>query len=707
VALLLAAFLVSGSLGSLQGQDKVALVLSGGGAQGLAHIGVLKAFEEYAVPIDLIVGTSAGALVGGLYASGLSVEQLETMAKDGTIMELFLGRTELTDSPVWLRRDQADGNFSIRRSKDRITGPPGLFNDQLIWRDLFLLTAPATYTAQGDFDSLYIPFRAVGAEVVRQESVVFDSGSVAEALRISMSMPMVYPAIIRDGAIYMDGGLYNNMPTDIARELGADFVIAVNVDDVPPAVDNLKDVFDFFDFYSGVLFSFSDSASVSGWDVFINVDTKGFNLFDFAQGDALIQRGYEAGVRTVEQIVKQLDHQEEVNENRRIQYQSGLDGSTIRDIRWVDLEKGNVMDPPVDLVTSFSYSSRNITDMIHSLYATRRFDLIIPSLSASGDTLILTIRSKAPLQMIPEIQISSVNGFNILGNWESRPVNDKYILRSRAGLGNYEGGTRITLRPNVFLSSWAKEETHWFWEGQLFADYRVVDNITDDDAVGMLTAGAGGAAHRVVDWNREWVAEATVRTTRWIHLSDTLTPDYSRAVYPRISVRYESNHIRQTIPVVEGWRIAGEVLAGYWDQVEFYGGHGSAELGLPLGTAYHGFLKADYQKVTSPAPLFESAGAELPVAFTQSRYLDYRAYGALNITAGLSRTLFRDDILVTVSTHQAYLEKRIFTGSDGWNRSVDISIQYNSILGPLELGWSVLDDDGYRLVSWTRLHIYF
>ncbi|NIA18662.1 MAG: hypothetical protein GWO85_01035, partial [Simkaniaceae bacterium] len=99
-------------LNQLYSQNKVAVVLSGGGAQGLAHIGVLKALEEYQIPIDLIVGSSAGALVGGLYASGISVEQLESMAKDGTIMELFLGRNELRDIPVWQREDKSYGKFS-------------------------------------------------------------------------------------------------------------------------------------------------------------------------------------------------------------------------------------------------------------------------------------------------------------------------------------------------------------------------------------------------------------------------------------------------------------------------------------------------------------------------------------------------------------------------------------------------------------------
>lgn len=100
------------------------MVLSGGGAQGLAHIGVLKAFEEYQIPIDLIIGTSAGALVGGLYASGIQVGQLENMAKDDTIMKLFLGRNDLSDIPIWQRSETSSGKFSIRRYDEHVSGPP-------------------------------------------------------------------------------------------------------------------------------------------------------------------------------------------------------------------------------------------------------------------------------------------------------------------------------------------------------------------------------------------------------------------------------------------------------------------------------------------------------------------------------------------------------------------------------------------------------
>ncbi len=708
-ALFLAGWLSLGLVHPLYSQQKVALVLSGGGAQGLAHIGVLKAFEEYQIPIDLIVGTSAGALVGGLYASGISVDQLETLAKDGTIMELFLGRNELTDSPVWQRSDKAYGNFSIRRSKGRISGPPGLLNDQLIWRDLFLLTAPADYRAHSNFDSLFVPFRAIGANVVKQESVVFDSGSVAEALRISMSLPMVYPAIIKEGAIYMDGGIYNNMPTNIARDLGADYVIAVNVDDVPPSIENLKDVFDFFDFYSGVLFSFSDSSSVSGWDFFINVNTKGFNMFDFAQGEALIERGYEAGTLAAKRLQKTIGRSRDMQRavTRRYRYQTSLDSAVIQDIQWESLETNTSIAPEFELEMFFPYTSQTITRIINALYATNIYDLIIPKLSGDGQVLTLLVRHKAPMQMIPEINISSVDGFNLLGDWDYRFAENHYSLRSRVGIGNYKGSANITLRPNAFISPYAVHRKHLIWELNVFGNYQVVENRNNDDDVDIFKSGAGISTHFLMSWNQQLVTTASIQESRWTNLSDTLTLDYSRARYPLVSVRYENNHVRQTIPIFDGWQIQAEALSGSWDSNTFYGIRGQAQIGLPLNRKYHVGLDVVYQMVTDPAPIDRTVIAGLPVAFTQSHYLDHLAYSAYTLSFDISRTVFRDDIFLTLRTFNTYLENRLFGQEDGWTKGGDISIQYNSILGPLELGWSVLDDNDYRIVSWTKLYIYF
>lgn len=686
----------------------IGLVLSGGGAQGLAHIGVLKALEEHQIPVDLIVGTSAGALVGGLYASGIPIEQLESLARDETIMKLFLGRNDLSDIPVWRRNDRVSGKFSIRKSEGQITGPPGLLNDQLLWRDLFLLTAPASHLANSNFDSLFVPFRALGADVVKQKTVVYDSGSVAEALRISMSMPMVYPPIIQDGSMIIDGGIYNNMPTDIARKLGADYIIAVNVDDVPPPVENVSDIFDFFDFFSGILFSHSDSKHISDWDYFINVDTRGFTLFDFSAGEVLIQRGYKAGNEAGKDIREIVHRKREFKylKNRQHQFQNALSGIKINHFRWVDQKTEKPIHIDYEVDTPFAYSSDKLRDLINALYSTNGYDLIIPELSENGEVLTLKIRKKASMHMVPELRISSVDGFNISGDWDSRFGHNQYSMRSKVGLGNYKGHIDFTLSPNTFIFPYAKKNSHYLWELNTFGDYQVLQNENSPDNIYIFRSGMGLSTHFLLSWNQQIIGEVGLETSQWVNINNILSLDNIKALYPMIRLDFENNHMRRTTPVLEGWLFKTGLIFGVWDSNDFLGLRGQVKFGLPLRNKYNVSMDVSFQKTSETVPLEMTPVAGVPSGFTNTFYEDNLGYSSTNISLDFTRTIFREDVYLSVRSYNTYLADRILGAKAGWIRGGDISLKYNSILGPLELGWSFFPVSNDPILSWTKLHIY-
>ncbi|MBT3300248.1 MAG: patatin-like phospholipase family protein [Candidatus Marinimicrobia bacterium] len=687
---------------------KVALVLSGGGAQGLAHIGVLKAFEENNTPIDLIVGTSAGALVGGLYASGISVDQLEKMAKDGTIMKLFLGRNDMSDIPVWQRSEKSSGKFSIRKSDERISGPPGLLNDQLIWRDLFLLTAPANHLAQSNFDSLFIPFRAIGANIIKQKTVVFGSGSLTEAMRVSMSIPMVYPAVVKNDAILIDGGIYNNMPTDIAQNLGADYIIAVNVDDTPPPIEKMKDIFDYFDLFSSVLFSPTDSVNVSGWNYFINVDTDGFNIFDFSAGEALIERGYDSGSKAAKNIRKIINRQQDSNkiEERRFKYQNALIEKSIKQIQWIDHASGKVIGDEYEIFTPFNYSAYKIHSIVNSLYATNIYNLIIPELSMNGNILKLRVRKKATIQMIPEIKINSVNGFNLSGDWDYHFADNQYSLRSKVGVGNYNSDAEITFSPNKFILPYTKHRSRMIWKLGVFGNYQTYNDFNNSQNIYHFASGFGLSVHRLLSWNQQFIASINFHANRWVNIEDTLFPDNSEALYPVFNLRYENNHIHKVSPNPEGWKLDANIISGRYESNYFTGIQGQATIGVPFKNKYHFGMDVSYQTMSDPAPLELFYPVNLPTAFTQTLFVDTFSYSSLNVSYYITRTFFRDDVFLSVNFFNTYLENRILDVNDGWISGMDVSIKYESILGPIELGWSIFDRNDYQIVSWTKLHIY-
>lgn len=206
---------------------KVGLVLSGGGARGFAHIGAIKVLEEIGMPIDFVVGTSMGSIVGGLYAVGYSSEELETIIYEVNWEDVF------SDTPprkLWsYQKKRASSKYilGVGFSWKGFVVPQGLTSGQKISNLMAFLTLRASEAE--NFDELPIPYRAVAADIVTGEEVVLDHGSLADAMRASMSVPGVFTPITIDGHLLVDGGIVNNLPVDVVKKMGADVVIAVDI----------------------------------------------------------------------------------------------------------------------------------------------------------------------------------------------------------------------------------------------------------------------------------------------------------------------------------------------------------------------------------------------------------------------------------------------------------------------------------------------
>lgn len=210
-------------------RPRIGLVLSGGGARGLAHVGVLKVLERQRVPIDVIAGTSMGAIIGGLYASGMSAEQIEHELLKVHWDGVFASRVERQE--LSQRRKEEDFEVSpvleIGMRDGELRVPLGTLSSRGLEALLRRYTLPVRNIS--DFDALPIPFRAVSTDMETGEARVLKSGDLALALRSSMSVPGVFAPIEVNERILGDGGLVNNLPVDVARQMGADIVIAVNI----------------------------------------------------------------------------------------------------------------------------------------------------------------------------------------------------------------------------------------------------------------------------------------------------------------------------------------------------------------------------------------------------------------------------------------------------------------------------------------------
>jgi len=290
-------------------RPKVGLVLSGGGAKGSAHVGVLKVLEKAGIPIDYVVGTSMGSIVGGLYSIGYKADDLDAMIRNQDWTNLLTDR--LTRSGMGLaEKEKADTYFfslplgSISRSGHHST-QYGLLQGQNLANLFSQLTVG--YHDSIDFNRLPIPFACVATDMVKYEEIVFHSGYLTTAMRASMAIPAVFTPVRMGEKLLVDGGLKNNYPADIAKEMGADILIGVSVQD-----QSMKTIDDFKG-SAAVLTKLIDvncqNKFEENWamtDIPIKVDVKGYSSASFTASaiDTLIRRGEEAGMQHWDELMQ-------------------------------------------------------------------------------------------------------------------------------------------------------------------------------------------------------------------------------------------------------------------------------------------------------------------------------------------------------------------------------------------------------------------
>jgi NTE family protein len=286
--------------------EKVGVVLSGGGASGLAHVGVLKALEENNIPIDYICGTSMGALVGCLYSMGYTPLEIEAMCKSEDFKSWATGTFQPNQVYYFKKKDDNASWINFKLSLDTAlvsSLPTNLISPVQIDFALMEKTAMAAAAADYNFDSLFIPFRCVASDVETKQSVVFRTGDLGEAVRASMSYPFYLRPIRVNGKLLFDGGLYNNFPSNVMyQDFYPDFIIGSNVASAyqSPDEDNL------FSQVRAMLTSKSDFDPKCENGVVIEPSADWIGLFDFENPQAVIDSGYAAAIRSIELIKQSL-----------------------------------------------------------------------------------------------------------------------------------------------------------------------------------------------------------------------------------------------------------------------------------------------------------------------------------------------------------------------------------------------------------------
>lgn len=291
--------------------EKIGLVLSGGGAKGIAHIGVIKALEDNDIPVDCLAGTSMGAVVGSLYSCGYSPEQMMELvtskvflnSSTGTIdpdLTYYFSQREPT--PEWL-----SVNVSLKTIEDGSISsqiiPSSLISPLPMNIEFLNLFTPYTEQIKGDFNNLFVPFRCVCSDVYNKHKVVLHSGSLGNAVRASMSFPTVFRPIEINGLLMYDGGIYDNFPVDVMQEdFDPDFIIGVSVSgpDGKPEVGNLMDQLE------DMIIQNNNYSVPSENGIKIQVPVLNFGVLDFPAAKTIYEIGYKTGLSMVDSIKSRI-----------------------------------------------------------------------------------------------------------------------------------------------------------------------------------------------------------------------------------------------------------------------------------------------------------------------------------------------------------------------------------------------------------------
>lgn len=292
-----------------QRRRKVGLVLSGGGAKGVAHIGVIKVLEEAGIPIDYIAGTSMGAIIGGLYSIGWSSQELDSLVRNQDWMALLSDKIPRRDK-LLAEKEIADTYIlSVPLSFDkRFSIPSGVLAGQSVLNLLNEMTL-GYHSDDLDFDSLPIPFACVAYDMVKGEEKVYRRGNLPLAIRASMSIPGAFAPVIRDSMVLVDGGIYNNFPVDVARDMGAEVIIGVDLAAGLHDMEGLTSMMGLIDQITTFLGREKYTQNLQQVDLYLKPDIKPYTSSSFTPEavDSLLVRGERCARESWERIVALQD----------------------------------------------------------------------------------------------------------------------------------------------------------------------------------------------------------------------------------------------------------------------------------------------------------------------------------------------------------------------------------------------------------------
>src|SRR5215472_6734966 len=284
-------------------RPKLGLVLEGGGALGLAHIGVIQYLEEHRIPVSYVAGTSMGGLVGGVYATGRDAAEVRVLVESINWEEVISGQTAYNDLSFRRKQDAREYpsalEFGLRKG---VQFPSGFNSGQEV--DLILDRVALPYSQLPSFDDLPIPFACVATDLVTKSEHVFRSGTLDLALRSTMSLPGIFTPVVHEGHVFVDGGLLNNIPVRVVKDMGADIVLAIHLETAALKPDASLSRFQVLGQSIDAVIAVNEREAMKQADIVITVPLQDFTSMQFGRADAIIKAGYAAAAADAERLAR-------------------------------------------------------------------------------------------------------------------------------------------------------------------------------------------------------------------------------------------------------------------------------------------------------------------------------------------------------------------------------------------------------------------
>ncbi len=691
---------------------KVGLALSGGGAKGFAHIGVLKVLEEEGIPVHMVSGTSMGAVIGSLYSIGYTPSEIENIAMSSNWRVLFNDNYRI--DPLNISNsilEQDTYLFTFPFANKKITLPTGLIDGQNISMMLYRLMLP--YHDVRDFTQLPIPFSAVATNLSSGESKTFREGYLPDAVRASIAIPTVFKPVKIDGETYIDGGVARNIPAEDVQELGADIVISSDVGEPIRQLDSLNTFVDVLFQSVGFHQHESDVRQKEITDFYIRPDIAEFSTFSYDNAAKIIERGEQAAREALPEIKEKLQNRNLASPRFKTIPSARKDTILISDITFNNIS-GLSQQQQVYLALDMELPERltlsELEKKINRLYGSGLFSQISYRLQndrdGDGHLLLLDFQQKEQefagfsMRYDSHYRAALLFGFSFTENlfW-----NDRLTLQLRAGEilelnTNYQ--TSITLAP---LSQFNMHIGLQRSPINYYSQRRALSSI-DVEKLTFRTSGSvqlwdeinveGGLQSELYNLN-EAIGNTLVLGNTSLLLSPFMGIHYNslnRSYFPTSgqSISFEtmlSDHAwgsssdfmqasgkwLSTLPITDGFNFTNELFAGY-----------TAGGGPPLHYSY-------YLGGLTQNPVFEL------------RQLPFMGHPTQQLRAS--------NVMALRSELQLKLSKRFYLNggmnvaqlSDHWTFNIDksrleygysLSLGATSIVGPVEVSLSTPDLSG-------------